>query len=129
MPDRGVRDSGSDRRLAGDAAERRTGDGQRRGVHVDDMTRFSSAHQFQVFLELVPGERSSGEKRRIGRIMKAGNSRAWYLLVEAGWRLLRSKLPETAALLAWGTQDRRPPGQPHSRSRAGSSPRRDPLVR
>ena len=68
---------------------------------IDDVTRFSSAHQFEAFLGLVPGERSSGEKRRIGRITKAGNSRARYLLVEAGWRILRSKSPETAALRAW----------------------------
>ena len=27
--------------------------------------------------------------------------RARYLLVEAGWRILRSKSPETAALRAW----------------------------
>lgn len=69
---------------------------------IDDVTRFSSAHHFEAFLGLVPGERSSGEKRRIGRITKAGNSRARYLLVEAGWRLLRSKSPETVALRAWG---------------------------
>ena len=43
---------------------------------VDDVTRFRSAHQFEAFLGLVPGERSSGEKRRVGRITKAGNSRA-----------------------------------------------------
>jgi len=49
----------------------------------------------------VPGERSSGEKRRIGRITKAGNSRVRYLLVEAAWRILRSKGEETAALRAW----------------------------
>jgi transposase len=68
---------------------------------IDDVTRFASAHQFEAFLGLVPGERSSGEKRRVGRITKAGNSRARYLLVEAGWRILRSKSPETAALRAW----------------------------
>jgi transposase len=68
---------------------------------IDDVTRFQSAHQFEAFLGLVPGERSSGEKRRVGRITKAGNSRARYLLVEAGWRILRSKSPETAALRAW----------------------------
>ena len=62
---------------------------------------FASAHQFEAFLGLVPGERSSGEKRRIGRITKAGNSRVRYLLVEAGWRILRSKSDETAALRAW----------------------------
>jgi transposase len=51
---------------------------------VDDIARFASAHHFEAFLGLVPGERSSGEKRRIGRITKAGNARVRYLLVEAG---------------------------------------------
>jgi len=76
---------------------------------IDDVTRFTSAHQFEAFLGLVPGERSSGEKRHIGRITKAGNTRARYLLVEAGWRILRSKDAETAALRAWalGIADRR----------------------
>ena len=69
---------------------------------VDDINRFGSAHHFEAFLGLVPGERSSGEKRRIGRITKAGNSRVRYLLVEAGWRILRAKDPETATLRAWG---------------------------
>lgn len=68
---------------------------------VDDVTRFRSAHQFEAFLGLVPGERSSGETRRIGRITKAGNSRVRYLLVEAGWRILRSKSADTTALRAW----------------------------
>jgi len=68
---------------------------------VDDITRFPSAHQFEAFLGLVPGERSSGEKRRIGRITKAGNSRVRYLLVEAGWRILRANGDETAALRHW----------------------------
>lgn len=68
---------------------------------IDDITRFRSAHEFEAFLGLVPGERSSGEKRRIGRITKAGNSRVRYLLVEAGWRILRAKGADTAALRAW----------------------------
>jgi transposase len=68
---------------------------------AEEITRFKTAHQFEAFLGLVPGERSSGEKRRIGRITKAGNSRVRYLLVEAGWRILRSKGEETAALRAW----------------------------
>lgn len=68
---------------------------------VDDIGRFRSAHQFEAFLGLVPGERSSGEKRRIGRITKAGNSRVRYLLVEAAWRVLRSKSEDTAALRSW----------------------------
>ena len=68
---------------------------------VDDIRRFDSAHRFEAFLGLVPGELSSGEKRRIGRITKAGNSRARYLLVEAAWRIMRTKNEETEALRTW----------------------------
>ncbi len=71
---------------------------------VDDISRFRSAHQFEAFLGLVPGERSSGEKRRVGKITKTGNSRVRYLLIEAGWRMMRSRSEETAALRAWALQ-------------------------
>jgi transposase len=69
---------------------------------ADDVRRFASAHQFEAFLGLVPGEYSSGERRRIGRITKAGNVRVRYLLVEAGWRILRTKDADLAVLRAWG---------------------------
>lgn len=69
---------------------------------IDDITRFAGAHQFEAYLGLVPGEMSSGEKRRIGPITKAGNARVRYLLVEAAWRILSSKQDESAALRAWG---------------------------
>ena len=68
---------------------------------IDDIKRFDSAHRFEAFLGLVPGEKSSGEKRRVGRITKAGNSRVRYLLVEAAWRIMRSKDEETRALRSW----------------------------
>jgi len=68
---------------------------------IDDITRFASAHQFEAYLGLVPGERSSGEQRRVGPITKAGNRRVRWLLVEAAWRILRSKDPDSAALRAW----------------------------
>jgi transposase len=71
---------------------------------VDDVTRFGSAHQFEAFIGLVPGERSSGEKRRVGRITKTGNARVRYLLVEAAWRILRAKDADTAALRAWAVR-------------------------
>ena len=76
---------------------------------VDDVTRFRSAHQFEAFLGLVPSEHSSGEKLRIGAITKAGNVRVRYLLVEAAWRILRSRKDETAALRTWalGIAERR----------------------
>lgn len=68
---------------------------------IDDVTRFTCAHQFEAYLGIVPGEVSSGEKRRIGPITKAGNARVRYLLVEAAWRILASKQNDTVALRAW----------------------------
>jgi transposase len=70
---------------------------------IDDITRFRSAHEFEAYLGVVPGERSSGEKRRVGRITKAGNARARWLLIEAAWRIVRSRSEETAALRAWAS--------------------------
>lgn len=69
---------------------------------LDDVTRFPSAHAVEAYLGLVPREDSSAERRHRGAITKAGNTRARWLLVEAGWRLLRSKTPEAAPLRAWG---------------------------
>lgn len=68
---------------------------------IDDITRFASAHQFEAYLGLVPSERSSGERRQVGPITKAGNRRVRWLLVEAAWRLLRSTQSESAALRSW----------------------------
>ena len=70
---------------------------------IDDITRFRSAHEFEAYLGVVPGERSSGEKRRVGRITKAGNARTRWLLVEAAWRIVRSRSEETATLRAWAS--------------------------
>ena len=69
---------------------------------LDDITRFHSAHAVEAYLGLVPSEDSSADRRHLGHITKAGNARTRWLLVEAGWRILRSKQPETAALRAWG---------------------------
>jgi transposase len=69
---------------------------------IDDITRFHSAHELEAYLGLVPSEDSSAERRRLGHITKAGNARVRWLLVEAGWGVLRSTGPETAALRAWG---------------------------
>ena len=69
---------------------------------LDDITRFPSAHAVEAYLGLVPSEDSSAERRRRGPITKTGNSRARWLLVEAGWRLLRSTAPAAAPLRSWG---------------------------
>jgi len=54
-------------------------------VEIGDFRRFSAAEQFMAFLGLVPSERSSGDKRRLGGITKAGNSHLRRLLIEAAW--------------------------------------------
>ena len=69
---------------------------------LDDVTRFPSAHAVEAYLGLVPCENSSADRRHRGAITKTGNARARWLLVEAGWRLLRSKTADAAALRQWG---------------------------
>ena len=69
---------------------------------LDDITRFPSAEAVAAYLGLVPREASSADQRWRGGITKAGNPRARWLLVEAGWRLLRSTAPAAAGLRAWG---------------------------
>jgi transposase len=47
--------------------------------------RFERPMHVSAFLGLVPSESSSGERRRIGSITKAGSQHARRLLVEAAW--------------------------------------------
>ena len=54
-------------------------------VEIGDFKRFSHAESFMSFVGLVPSEHSSGNKRRLGGITKAGNSHIRKLLIEAGW--------------------------------------------
>ena len=51
-------------------------------AELQDFLRFDSARQFMAYVGLVPGEHSSGPKRRQGSITKAGNSAARRMLVE-----------------------------------------------
>ena len=55
----------------------------------------------EAYLGLTPSEKSSGEKQHKGRITKAGNSRARWLLVEAAWAILRSRREDTEPLRRW----------------------------
>jgi transposase len=71
-------------------------------VTVDDVRRFSDAHQVESYVGLVPREWSSSEIQRRGQITKAGNTRMRWLLVQAAWCILRRRRkPETAALRDW----------------------------
>lgn len=47
--------------------------------------RFHSPRQLMAYLGLVPSERSSSDRRRLGGITKTGNSHVRRVLVEAAW--------------------------------------------
>jgi transposase len=99
-----------------------------RGVHhtvavttiaeIGDLSRFDSPRQLAAFLGLIPGEHSSGEKRRQGSITKAGNGHARRVLVEGAWayrypakvsehlQKRLEKLPKSIQDIAWKAQVR-----------------------
>lgn len=68
---------------------------------IADPTRFRTAAQVQAYVGLVPREYSSADGQHRGRITKTGPTRLRWLLVEAAWRLRRSRRPEAARLQAW----------------------------
>jgi len=77
---------------------------------IDNPQRFASGHELGSFLGLVPGEHSSGEKRLLGSITKAGPRYLRSLLVQAAWAIWRSTRRAAAdALRAWagGIEKRR----------------------
>ena len=57
---------------------------------LGDLRRFSNPRQLMSFLGLVPGEHSSGSKRRQGSITKCGNSHARWMLVECAQHYRRA---------------------------------------
>ena len=54
-------------------------------AELHDFRRFASAPALMAYLGLVPGEHSSGDTHRRGRITRAGNVLVRRLLVEAAW--------------------------------------------
>lgn len=54
-------------------------------AELGDISRFQSPKQLMAFLGLVPGEHSSGGRRRQGSITKTGNGHARRMLVESAW--------------------------------------------
>jgi transposase len=59
-------------------------------AEIYTIERFQTARQLMAYLGLTPGQHSSGERERRGRITKTGNSRVRRLLVEAAWQYQRS---------------------------------------
>jgi transposase len=54
-------------------------------AELHDFRRFQSPRALMAYLGLVPGEDSSGEKHRRGRITRTGNALVRRLLVETAW--------------------------------------------
>jgi transposase len=57
-------------------------------AEVGDLRRFAKAKHFMSYVGLVSSEHSSGERRRQGRITRAGNGRLRRILVEAAWHYI-----------------------------------------
>lgn len=85
-------------------------------AELQDFTRFAHPRQLMAYVGLVPGEHSSGPKRRQGSITKAGNSAARRMLVEVAWQYQHGprvspiiakrhdQLPKAVTDLAWAAQ-------------------------
>jgi transposase len=85
-------------------------------AELQDFTRFANPRQLMAYVGLVPGEHSSGPKRRQGSITKAGNSAARRMLVEVAWHYQhsarvspiiaarQSELPKEVTGIAWAAQ-------------------------
>lgn len=54
-------------------------------AEIGAIERFAHPRCLMAYLGLVPGESSSGERRRQGAITKAGNSHARRMLIECAW--------------------------------------------
>jgi transposase len=87
-------------------------------AEIQEFWRFPSPRQLMAYLGLVPGEHSSGPKRRLHAITKAGNSPARRILVEAAHQYRyparvspviarrQAQLPKVVTDIAWNAQAR-----------------------
>ena len=67
-------------------------------AELQDFLRFDNPRKLMAYVGLVPGEHSSGPKRRQGSITKAGNSAARRMLVEMAWHYQHG--PRVSATIA-----------------------------
>lgn len=87
-------------------------------AELGDISRFESPSQLMAYLGLVPGEHSSGSRRRQRAITKTGNKQARRMLVESAWsyrfparktahlKRKAAKASEEAQAIAWKAQKR-----------------------
>lgn len=85
---------------------------------LGDLGRFHNPRQVASYLGLIPSEHSSGPRRRLGGITKAGNSHARRVLVEGAWAYRHparisyqlqkrvERAPDFAQEIAWKAQIR-----------------------
>jgi transposase len=67
---------------------------------LDEVSRFSGAHQVEAYLGLTPGEDSSSDRKRITSITKAGSSALRWTLVQACWSVWRTRPKDPLSLWA-----------------------------
>ena len=85
-------------------------------AELGDLRRFDNPRQLMAYVGLVPGEHSSGERRRLGGITKAGNTHVRRVLIESAWayrlparvsRIIRKRqesLPQKIVAISWQAQ-------------------------
>ena len=69
-------------------------------VEIAEWTRFTPV-SIGAYLGLTPGEASSGDKRTVTSITKAGNTHARRLLIEAAWHHKPFYRPGNTILARW----------------------------
>ncbi|MGH7327180.1 MAG: IS110 family transposase [Polyangiaceae bacterium] len=74
---------------------------------LDDISRFRNAHDVESYLGLVPGEHSSGEKKRRTSITKAGNAQMRAVLAQAAWSIRRVRKNDPMVLWSLEVEKRR----------------------
>ena len=87
-------------------------------AELGDISRFQSPKQLMAYLGLVPGEHSSGARRRQGAITLTGNRHARRTLIESAWsyrfparqtahmRRKAANASDTAKTIGWRAQKR-----------------------
>lgn len=59
-------------------------------TEIGDITRFKKDDNYIAYIGLVPGQHSSGEKERVGRLSKRGNKRIRTALILSAWMSIRN---------------------------------------
>lgn len=85
-------------------------------AELQDLVRFAHPRQLMAYVGLVPGEHSSGPRRRQGAITKAGNATVRRTLIEMAWHYQhparvsaviaarQTDLPKVVTDIAWAAQ-------------------------